>query len=261
MSKSIISLVFLFLGFLGRGQSDSLETKTKDSTKLSERYGLRVGIDLSKPIRGLIDENYMGLEVVADFRITHRLNIAAEIGNEEFTDAEILDNADDINVVELYNYTSSGSYLKLGVDFNTYENWYGMSNAIIIGGRYVGSTFSQTLNSNTVYDSNRYWVPNGFAEGFTARQEFKSLNASWLEFLVGIKVELFANFYLSASARLAYLFTNKEAEGFPNLWIPGYGRVSDNSNFGANYNYSISYFIPIFKKKTKKPKEEPPVTE
>ena len=264
MLRSFISLFILFICIAGRSQSDSLTVKSKDSVKFSQRYGLRIGIDLSKPIRGLLDENYNGLEFVADFRVTNRLYIAAEVGNEEFTGNELLDNTDNINIVELYNYTTSGSYLKLGVDFNTYENWYGMSNAIFIGGRYAGSTFSQTLNSNTVYDSNRYWLPDGFAVGQSAPNEFKSLNATWLEILFGIKVELFNNFYLSASARLAYLFTNKESEVFPNLWIPGYGRVSDNSNFGANYNYTISYFIPLFQmkpKKPKKPKEDVPVSE
>ncbi len=255
MLRSIISICVLVLGYSLYGQTDSLQTQVADSVISSERYGLRIGIDLSKPIRGLIDENYRGLELVGDFRITNKLYLAAELGNEEFTGKELLDNVDDINVVELYNYTASGSYLKLGVDYNTYENWYGMSNAIFIGGRLVGSTFSQDLNRNTVFDSNRYWVPNGFAEGLTAPQEFKSLSATWLEFLIGIKVELIKNLYLSATARLAYLITNTKGEGFTNLWIPGYGRVSDNSNFGGNYNYTLSYFIPIFKKKVKKPIE------
>lgn len=251
MLRYFISCLFLFSFFLTEAQKDSLQIGSRDSTRFGERYGLRVGVDLSKPIRALLDSNYSGLEFVADYRITNKLYIAAEFGNEKKTSIEALENIDDINRVELYNYTSSGNYVKLGVDFNTYENWYGMSNAIIFGARYAGSSFSQTLNNYTIYDSNRYWNPTTFAPGSRSSEEFSGLTATWLEFLVGIKVELFANLYLGASFRLAYLFTNEEADFFPNLWIPGFNKVNDNSKFGVGYNYSISYFIPLYSKKKK----------
>jgi hypothetical protein len=155
----------------------------------------------------------------------------------------------------LYNYTTSGSYIKLGVDYNTYENWYGMNNSIYIGGRYAFSTFNQTLNSTFIYDSNRYWSPDAFATGSRNGEEYGGLNASWLEFLVGVKAELFANFYLGASVRLGFLVSNKEADNFPNLWIPGFNRVTDGSNFGVGYNYSISYFLPLYRKAKKSLKQ------
>lgn len=257
MLRYFISCLFLFSFFLTEAQKDSLQIGSRDSTRFGERYGLRVGVDLSKPIRALLDSNYSGLEFVADYRITNKLYIAAEFGNEKKTSIEALENIDDINRVELYNYTSSGNYVKLGVDFNTYENWYGMSNAIIFGARYAGSSFSQTLNNYTIYDSNRYWNPTTFAPGSRSSEEFSGLTATWLEFLVGIKVEIFANLYLGASFRLAYLFTNEEADFFPNLWIPGFNKVNDNSKFGVGYNYSISYFIPLYSKKKKKKESTP----
>lgn len=256
MLRFFTSCLFLLCFFASDAQTDSLELGARDSTSFGQRYGLRVGIDLSRPIRGLFDDDYSGLEFVADYRITNKIYIAAEFGNEKKTSIESLENINDLNRVELYNYTTSGSYLKLGIDFNTYENWYGMSNAIFAGARYAGSSFSQTLNNYSIYDSNRYWNPTDFAPGSGSTQEFTDLNATWLEILLGIKVELFANFYLSASVRLSYLFTNKEAEFFPNLWIPGFNKVNDNSKFGVGYNYSISYFIPLYRKKGNKKKKE-----
>jgi len=259
MLRYFISCFFLFGFFLSEAQTDSIQIGSRDSTSFGQRYGLRVGVDLSKPIRSLFDSDYSGLEFVADFRITKKLYIAAEFGNEKKTSTEALENIDDIDRVVLYNYTTSGSYVKLGVDFNTYENWYGMTNAIIVGARYAGSSFTQTLNNYTIYDSNRYWYPNNFAPGSGSSEEFSGLNATWLELLFGIKVELFANLYLGASVRLNYLFTNKEADFFPNLWIPGFNQVNDNSNFGVGYNYTISYLIPLYRKKeNKKKKESPP---
>ena len=261
MLRYFISCFFLLSVFLSEAQKDSLQIGARDSTRFGQRYGLRVGVDLSKPIRGLLDSDYSGLEFVADYRITNKLYIAAEFGNEKKTSFESLENINDINRVELYNYITSGSYVKLGVDFNTYENWYGMTNAIIFGARYAGSSFSQTLNNYTIYDSNRYWNPTNFAPGSGSSEEFSGLTATWLEFLLGIKVELFANIYLGASVRLAYLFTNKEADFLPNLWIPGFNKVNDNSKFGVGYNYSISYFIPLYRKKVNKKKNESPPEE
>lgn len=261
MLRFFTSCLLLLCFFITRAQNDSLEIGARDSTSFGQRYGLRVGVDLSKPIRALFDSDYSGLEFVADYRITKKIYVAAEFGNEKKTSIESLENIDDIDRVVLYNYTTSGSYVKLGVDFNTYENWYGMTNAIIFGARFAGSSFSQTLNNYTIYDSNRYWNPNNFAPGSGSSEEFSGLTATWLEFLVGIKVELFANFYLSGSVRLSYLFTNKEADFFPNLWIPGFNKVNDNSKFGVGYNYTISYFIPLYRKKANKKKKESPPEE
>ncbi|MGB5358386.1 MAG: DUF6048 family protein [Eudoraea sp.] len=261
MLRFFTSCLLLLCFFIARAQNDSLDIGARDSTSFGQRYGLRVGVDLSKPIRALFDSDYSGLEFVADYRITKKLYVAAEFGNEKKTSIESLENIDDIDRVVLYNYTTSGSYVKLGVDFNTYENWYGMTNAIIFGARFAGSSFSQTLNNYTIYDSNRYWNPNNFAPGSGSSEEFSDLTATWLEFLLGIKVELFANFYLSGSVRLSYLFTNKEADFFPNLWIPGFNKVNDNSKFGVGYNYTISYFIPLYRKKANKKKKESPSEE
>jgi hypothetical protein len=126
-----------------------------------------------------------------------------------------------------------------------------MNNAIFIGGRYAFSTFSQTINDSFIYDSNRYWNPDQFANGTLSNVEYGGLSASWLEFLVGLKAELFANIYLGASVRIGFLVSNTEEDNFPNLWIPGFNKITDNSRFGVGYNYSISYLVPLYRKAKK----------
>lgn len=246
MLKYFISLCLLLGYFSGQGQNKPIDLQPKDTVVYKERYGLRVGIDLSKPILSMVRDGYTGLEFVGDYRLTQKIYLAAELGNEKYDQQE-----------DLYNFTTSGSYIKFGVDYNTYENWYGMNNSIFIGGRYAISTFSQTLNDHKVYDNNRYWNPNGFAPGIPGKQEFSGLSASWLEFILGAKAELFANFFLSLSARLELLVTNKEPNNFSNLWIPGFNKTTEGTTFGVGYNYTLTYFIPLYKKakKSKKPKE------
>ena len=72
---------------------------------------------------------------------------------------------------------------------------------------------------------------------------------------MGLKAELFANIYLGISARIGVLITDKAAPDFPNLYVPGFGRVTDNSRFGVGYNYTLTYLIPLYKKANKKKKK------
>lgn len=225
-------------------QSEPIDTKPKDTVEYKQSYGIRVGIDLSRPITGFLDDNYTGLEIVADYRLTQKLYIAAELGNEKKTKQE-----------DLYNFTTSGSYIKIGVDNNTYANWYGEHNSIFMGGRLAFSTFEHTLNNYQYFDSNRYWNPDGFAQGSDTPENFSGLSAAWIEAVFGTKVELFANIFMGASIRLGFLVSEKEDKRFPNLWIPGFNKVTDESKFGVGYNYSISYFLPLYKKKNKAKKK------
>ncbi len=211
------------------------EETVQDSLRYKQKYGVRVGVDLSKPLRMLLEDGYTGLELVGDVRISKKFYVAAELGTEEKTvDEDQLD------------FTTNGSYIKVGFDFNAYENWFGMENAIHAGLRYGFSTHKQTLNSYNVYTPNQYWqegdviIPSG--------TEFSGLTASWIEAVVGIKAELVNNVYLGASLRLMRLISSTEPGNFANLYIPGFNKVTDESNIGVGFNYTISYLIPIFKK-------------
>ncbi|RDY58282.1 DUF6048 family protein [Flagellimonas nanhaiensis] len=250
MSRYFTSLIIALFPILVCAQSEPIDLQPKDTVEYKQEYGLRVGADISRLVFSFIDEDYTGLELVGDYRLTQKLYLAAEIGNEEKTQTE------DLGGTLLYNFKTSGSYIKAGVDLNTYENWFGMNNAITLGGRYAIASFSQTLNNYNIYNGDRFFNPDEFLAGAQTGEEFSGLNASWLEMVVGIKAELFANIYIGMSARLGFLITNKEDERFPNLWIPGFNKVTDGSNFGVSYNYTISYLIPFYKKSNKKKPEQ-----
>ena len=230
MLKYIFSIALLCFSFAGTAQ-------TKDTAKVvyPERYGLRVGVDLHRLTKSLYDSNYKGLEVVADYRLSNRFYIAGEIGNEEKT-------VDD----DRLNFTTKGTFFKVGFDYNSFENWLDMENMIYVGMRYGVSSHSQTLNTYKIYDPTNYYGETIITSG----EKFDGLNASWLEVIGGIKAEIFNNVYLGFSVRLNYLVTNKKPDNFDNLYIPGFNRTYDGK-FGVGLNYSLSYFIPIYKKNKK----------
>ena len=233
-SRFLFSLVLMLSFFLMEAQvkkTDSIPIKTN-------RYGIRVGVDLSKIARSFYEDDYKGLEVVGDYRLTKRYYIAGELGNENKT----------VNDDQL-NFTTKGTYFKAGVDYNLYENWLDMENMVYIGARYGVSSFSQTLNSYTIYNRYPYF---GQSQTIVSGEKFNGLSAQWIEVLVGVKAKVINNFYVGFSFRMNRLVSNKKPDGFDNLYIPGFNRTYDGS-FGAGFNYTISYFIPIYKKKVPLP--------
>jgi len=207
----------------------------KDTLVYKQKYGLRLGADISKLARTFLEDNYTGFEIMGDYRLTKKIYIAGEIGNEEST-----------LVNEVLNNTTKGSYFKAGIDLNMYKNWLDMENMIYSGFRVGASTFSQTLNSYDIYNvNNQYWD-----EQFSVEQgtEFKGLTALWLEVQIGIKAELFNNFFGGINVQLKSLVTETSPDNYENLYIPGFNRTFDSGRFGVGFGFNLSYLVPIFKK-------------
>jgi len=227
MSTLRISLFLLLLSVSALAQDKTKEQETveetaeqiaKDSIKITNRYGLRLGADLSKLVRTALDDDYKGFEIMGDYRLTKRLYIAGEIGTEEKT-----------TITEYLNSTANGSYFKAGIDYNTYDNWFGMENAIYTGLRVGASTFKQTINSYTIYSTNQYWEPQLTVN---EPEEFSGLTALWTELIVGIKAELLPNLYLGLNAQLKILVSDDAPNNFENVYIPGYNKTYDSGRFG-----------------------------
>lgn len=209
-------------------------TKAIDSIKYSQKHGIRLGLDVSKLVRTAIDTGYSGFEINGDFRLTKKLYIAGEIGNEEKT-----------TITDFLSVTAKGSYIKVGIDYNMFTNWLGMNNMIYSGFRTGFSTFSQTRNSYTTYSQNQFWQPQYTN---TESKEFSGLSATWIELIFGVKAEVLNNLYFGINAQLKGSISNKSPDNFENLYIPGFNKTFDSGNFGVGYGYTISYLIPIFKK-------------
>ena len=65
------------------GQNSPINLNKKDTVTYKQPYGIRVGIDLSRPLISFLEDNYTGLEFVGDYRLTQDLYLAGELGNEK----------------------------------------------------------------------------------------------------------------------------------------------------------------------------------
>ena len=250
MLKYIISFCFYFFVFLGFSQqppppkqkttlkekSNKTTTVKKDTVTYKTGYGLRIGIDITKPLRGVFDESYNGLELVGDYRITKNWYVATELGYEE-----------ELTFEDYSTSSAKGSYIKLGANLNTYENWLDMNNEVFIGMRYGFAIYEHTLSS---YETNTSDPETPFyfgSETKTPNITQTGLSAHWLEFQLGMKTETFKNLFLSISGSYKLGVSIEDQTGFETLYVPGFNRVFA-SNTGFGFNYTISYLIPFVKK-------------
>jgi hypothetical protein len=220
---------------IGQTESNSNDTLIKKD-KLIEINKIRLGFDLLKPILSSSEGDNLNYEIVGDLQLTENIYLAGEYG---LVDKVIED--------ENINFNSTGSFLRIGFDYNMFENWIGMDNSIYIGLRYGTSNFSSKILDYNVRNKDSYFsnlVTNEFQT-----IEYSNLSGNWIEILLGIKVETFKNVYLGLSLRLNKLLSDKKPNNFGNLFIPGFNKVTDENTFGSGFNYTLTYSIPLKKRK------------
>lgn len=227
-----ISILICSLGSFA--QQDSIAV---DSTRFTS-WGLRIGVNLLPNIDSWVSEQGSALEVIVDFRIKKNLYLAAEFGRKEYFKSE-----------DFFDYNTQGNFAKFGINYNTYRNWLDMNNEIYVGGRLGYANFSQEVTEITNFyigdkddfyfpDVNRYPVDIGRSN---------NLNAFWLEFVLGLKVETFKNVFLGAQVSFSKILSEEQPQNFENLFVPGIGRTAVN-NIGTYFSYTLSYLIPFQKK-------------
>ena len=231
----IISICLSTNMLISQTESNSNDTLIKKD-KLLNINKIRLGFDLLKPILSSSEGDNLNYEIVGDLQLTENIYLAGEYG---LVDKVIED--------ENINFNSTGSFLRIGFDYNMFENWIGMDNSIYIGLRYGTSNFSSKILDYNVRNKDSYFsnlVTNEFQT-----IEYSNLSGNWIELLLGIKVETFKNVYLGLSLRLNKLLSDKKPDNFGNLFIPGFNKVTDENTFGSGFNYTLTYSIPLKKRK------------
>ena len=227
MLRYIISFFILInvISVFSQEEKDSIFKST---------YGMKIGIDISKQIRMLTEPDYKGIVVIGDYRLLDKLFLAFEMGTEEkFIENEVL------------SFNTKGSFIKIGANYNVFNNFENLENEIYVGFRVSSSKFDHQLNSFTIYSKDQYWNQNKIEN----TEFFKDLSATWFELIFGFNAEVFNNTYMGLSLRLKRLLSQKEPTNFRNLYVPGFNKVLENNKVGVGLTYTVQFQIPIYKKK------------
>ena len=231
----IISLIIPIQMVFSQAENQ-LNDSLIEKNKILNINKIRLGFDIFKPIKSSSDGDNLNYEIVGDLQITENLYLAAEYG---LIDRLIKD--------ENINFISDGNFLRFGFDYNMFNNWVGMDNAIFLGLRYGSSNFSNKIESYNIRNSDAYF--SNIVENNYETIGHSNLTGSWLEIVAGVKVETFNNVYLGFSLRLNKLLSTKKPDNFDNLFIPGFNKVTDDNTWGSGFNYTLTYSIPLKKKK------------
>ena len=205
-----------------------------DSVTQKQKYGLRIGFDINKLVNSSVNNNYDGFELNADYRISNKLYIASEIGFIDNTEEE-----------EYLNFTTKGTYIKSGIDYNMYTNWLDMQNMIFAGFRIGYSDFDQTINNYTIYDTNNQIWGQSFINTPIKNEDLSSL---WVELIIGVKAEIFNNLFLGFNLEVKRMINSEIKNNIQNMYVPGFNKTFEGSSFGVGFGYKLSYLIPIVKK-------------
>lgn len=195
-----------------------------------EWNGLLVGADLSRFVVPFIDTTRYGWEFSGDYEIINNLSLVGEIGYET-TNLH----------TTLYDYKLAGGYTRLGVDYNFMKHIDPESkDKMLVGLRYGFTSFYH--NAGNIQVGDKIW--GDYTGG---KVETNWLAANWVEVATGMRARLFNNFYLGWSVRMRIKLGVGNDPVMVPYTIPGYGKAWNNTSVGINY--SLSYKIPIYKKK------------
>ena len=140
---------------------------------------------------------------------------------------------------DAFQYNSGGVFAKVGVDFNRfkYDNPvdYDMG---FIGLRYGMSHFTHSAGNIDIEEG--YW---GNLEN--AKVTEKQINAHWVGVGVGLRAEVFYNFFMGWSFFANIKFAQTKDDHMTPYSIPGFGDGS--KRFNITINYSLYYRIPVSK--------------
>lgn len=183
--------------------------------------GLRIGVNLSRPLMTYIEPSRFGLEAMADFNLGYDYFAVAEAGYS-YREPE----------KPSYQLKENGLFIRLGADKNFYEQF---NDVVALGARLGFSTYNRSAPTINLHGN--YWG------GFTGSLPGETFFKQWAEVVLVLKTELFSNFFLGWNLRGKLLLFGKEDRNMNDRYIPGFGSSDVNST--AGFDFYIYYRFPL----------------
>lgn len=209
-------------------QQIKIQTKEKAETEKPAFFqGVMVGVDVFGFLNQALGSDARTTEVSIEANLLNRFLPIVEIGygGMEMTDAET-----DIH------FKTSAPFFRVGMNYNVFYQKPELPGCLTVGLRYGFSSFTYDMQSPDLVDPN--WNHTHVPVNYT---DVKS-NVGWLEAVVGMRANVFKDFYLGLNVRYRSRLSMTKNENSEPYHIPGYGRGKP-SNFGITY--SLIYKLPF----------------
>lgn len=201
---------------------------TKEEWKATPLYqGAYVGVDAFGLGSKIFGADYSATELSAEVNLKNRYFPVIEIG---YGSIETTHEETDIF------YKTSAPYFRIGMNYNVFYKKPYLPGHFIVGFRYGFSSFSYDVEAPSMTD------PVWGKPTIPFKYEGVKSNAGWLELVIGIRTNVYKNFYMGLSARYRSRMSVKKAENSEPYYIPGFGQ-NKGTNYGITYN--LIYKLPL----------------
>jgi len=199
------------------------DKKKKEEINIPLYQGVQIGFDIMSPARSLFTESY-GASVKADVNLKNAYFPTLEVGYAN------LDKTSEGGI----HFTSSGQYIKLGVNKSLSYNGLKAENMFFAGAHYGFTAFSYNLD-NLTYTQN-YW-----GNDLSSLHNQKAA-AGWIELVAGVRVHLLGPLSLGWTVQYKSTLHVSNGESSIPAYIPGYGEnIKPNTGIAFHLYYKLPF--------------------
>lgn len=189
--------------------------------------GIYIGADIYGLASKAFGSDITSAEVSAEVNLKNRFYPIVEIG---YGSTNTTNDETDIH------YKTSAPYFRVGMSYNVFYKKPYLPGEFLVGLRYGFTSFSYDVAAPSMTD------PTWGAPTIPFSYSGEKSNASWLELSIGLKSNVYKNFYMGLALRYRSRISMKKNENSEPWYIPGYGK-NKSTNIGVIY--TLVYKLPF----------------
>jgi hypothetical protein len=200
---------------------------------------VNIGIDVYGPAVYYSNKNVLNTEAYISVDLSESKAIVVNAGTSDYKFSQYN-----------YSYTSTGKFIRIGMDFNLLKPDKSQGKYYFgIGLRYGLSSFNSEV---PFFDKTGYWGTT------TSSIPSKKTLAQFVEISPGVRTEIFKHFSMGWSIGMRLLISSGSGSDVRPIYLPGFGNAS--KIITAGINYFLVWNIPFKTKNVilKKPAPEEP---
>lgn len=189
--------------------------------------GIYVGVDVFGFLNQVLGSDAKTTEASVEVNLMNRFFPVVELG---YGSMDTTDDETDIR------FKTKAPFFRIGANYNVFYKKPHLPGYFTVGLRYGYTSFKYDIQAPDLVDPN--WGHTSIPFDYKGVKT----NVGWLELVLGLKANVFQNFYMGFTARYRSRLSMKKNEYSEPYYIPGYGK-GKSSNLGITYN--LVYKLPF----------------